>query len=324
MASAAQLEETIATRIRTPFVTLYPTGWAAGYGVIRGLVRPTDHVVIDVLAHNCLQEGASAATRNVHYFRHLDLNHAREKVAAIRAKNSANGILLVTESLFSMDADSPDLAGFQALAREHGALLLVDCAHDLGCLGPNGTGHIGLQGMLGKIDIVMGSFSKTFASNGGFVASHHREIREYFRYLSPTNTFSNALSPAQIATVLAAFHIVSSAEGERRREGLMAAVTQLRSRLSEGGLQVLGAPSPIVPVLIGRDDVARTAAKLASDAGVLTNLVEYPAVSRNSARFRLQVMSSHEPAACESAAKCLVECIKHAEQACASRGTAAE
>lgn len=124
--------------------------------------------------------------------------------------------------------------------------------------------------------------------------------------------------------MLAAFHIVSSPEGERRREELMAAVTQLRSRLSEGGLQVLGAPSPIVPVLIGRDDVARTAARLAGDAGVLTNLVEYPAVSRNSARFRLQVMSSHEPAACESAAKCLVECIMHAEQACASRGTAAE
>lgn len=318
---ADELEAIIAEHLRTPYVTLYPTGWAAGYGVSRGLVRSTDHVVIDALAHNCLQEGAAASTRNVHLFRHLDAEHAREKLANIRAKDPNNGILLITESLFSMDADTPNLAELQALCREFDALLMVDVAHDLGCMGPLGTGHIGLQDMLGKVDIVMGSFSKTFASNGGFVASHRREIREYFRYLSPSNTFSNALSPAQIATISAAFRIVRSAEGDTRRAKLLSAINALRDGLTARGTQVLGAPSPIVPVLIGRDDVARMATKIAGDAGVLANLVEYPAVSRNTARFRMQVMSAHESAACEAAAAKISDAISRATELCAHRPT---
>ena len=320
---ADELEATIAEHLRTPYVTLYPTGWAAGYGVSRGLVRASDHVVIDALAHNCLQEGAAASTKNLHLFRHLDVEHAREKLAAIRAKDAHNGILLITESLFSMDADTPDLAAFQAVCREFGALLVVDVAHDLGCLGPRGTGHLGLQGMLGQVDIVMGSFSKTFASNGGFVASHRREIREYFRYLSPSNTFSNALSPAQIATILAAFKIVRSSEGDERRAKLLGAINALRDGLEARGSQALGAPSPIVPVLIGRDDIARTATKIAGDAGVLVNLVEYPAVSRNTARFRMQVMSAHQPSACELAAGRITDAITRATELCAPRWNAA-
>jgi 7-keto-8-aminopelargonate synthetase-like enzyme len=92
-----ELESVIATHLQMPHVLLCPTGWAAGYGAVRGLVRDTDHVVIDQLAHNCLQEGAAAATRNIHFFRHLDLTHARIKLAAIRARDPHNGILLVTE-----------------------------------------------------------------------------------------------------------------------------------------------------------------------------------------------------------------------------------
>ena len=318
-----ELEAMLAGHLRTPYVTLYPTGWAAGYGVSRGLVRATDHVVIDALAHNCLQEGAAASTKNIHLFRHLDVNHAREKLAAIRMKDADNGILVLTESLFSMDSDTPDLAAFQGLCREFGALLVVDVAHDLGCIGPGGGGHLAVQDMLGKVDIVMGSFSKTFASNGGFVASHRREIREYFRYLSPSNTFSNALSPSQIAVVLAALKLIRSAEGDRRRASLLTAVNALRGGLAARNVQVMGAPSPIVPVMIGRDDIARTAAKLAGDAGVLANLVEYPAVSRNTARFRMQVMAAHEPDACEAAAGRIAESIARARELCAHRDVAA-
>src|SRR5687767_14775898 len=98
-----KLEEIIGSHLKMPHVLLCPTGWAAGYGAVRGLVRDTDHVVIDQLAHNCLQEGAAAATRFHHSFRHLDLNHARIKLAAIRARDPHNGILVVTEGLFSMD-----------------------------------------------------------------------------------------------------------------------------------------------------------------------------------------------------------------------------
>jgi glycine C-acetyltransferase len=123
-------------------------------------------VVLDALAHACLQEGANSATANVRLHRHLDIGSARTCLQKIRAKDAENGILVVTESLFSMDSDTPDLRAFQDLCREFEATLLVDVAHDLGSMGQGGRGFIGTQGMTGQIDIVMGSFSKTFASNG--------------------------------------------------------------------------------------------------------------------------------------------------------------
>ncbi|MEO7597652.1 MAG: pyridoxal phosphate-dependent aminotransferase family protein [Opitutus sp.] len=318
-----RLEAVIADHLRTPHVMLSPTGWAAGYGAVRGLVRDTDHVVIDQLAHNCLQEGAAAATRNLHFFRHLDLSHARLKLAAIRARDPHNGIVVVTEGLFSMDSDSPDLAGFTTLCREFGARLVVDVAHDLGCTGPNGTGQLGIQDVLGKVDVVVGSFSKTFATNGGFIATRERDLCNYLRYLSPPVTFSSALAPAQVAVALAAFGLVRAAEGERRRQDLITAVHVLRTGFAAREIEVMGTPSPIVPVFIGRDDVGRIAARLLSQAGVLTNLIEYPAVSRATARFRLQVMSAHQASNCETAAMRIAQAIIQARDVCNRRSAVA-
>ena len=138
------------------------------------------------------QEGANAATRNIYTHRHLDLDHCRHWLQTIRAKDTENGIMVVTEGLFSMDSDTPDIAALQDLCHEYNATLLVDVAHDLGALGEDGRGHIGTQKMLGKVDLVMGSFSKTFASNGGFVACRNRAVKEYLRFYSPSATFSNA------------------------------------------------------------------------------------------------------------------------------------
>ena len=211
------LERKIAEFLKMEEALLYPTGWGAGYGAIRGLVRSADHIVIDALAHTCLQEGANAATRNIYLHRHLDVDHCRHWLSTIRAKDTANGIMVVTEGLFSMDSDTPDILALQELCDEYQATLLVDVAHDLGALGEGGRGHIGMQNMLGKVDLVMGSFSKTFASNGGFVACRSRAVKEYLRFYSPTTTFSNALSQVQAAVALKAFEIVDSAEGERLR-----------------------------------------------------------------------------------------------------------
>lgn len=307
------LEHELGTWLHTPHVALFPTGWAAGYGVIRGLMRAQDHVVIDVLAHNCLQEGAAAATRNVHLYRHLDVEHARKQLQRIRDKDSSNAILLVTEGIFSMDADSPDIKALQSLAHEFGAMLLVDVAHDLGCSGPDGTGQIGAQGMLGKVDLVMGAFSKSFASNGGFVATHSHAIKEYLRYYAPPNTFSNALSPAQIAAVRECIKIIRSDEGQMRRDALFDAVGALRSHLQALGITVMGQPSPIVPVLLGREDVARITSALIAERGVLTNLVEYPAVSNNNARLRMQVMSQHTADQCATAAGIIAQTWEEAK-----------
>lgn len=287
------LERRIAEFVDAEHVTLFPTGWAAGFGVVKGLVRPYDHIVMDRLAHACLQEGAHASTRNVHLFRHNDLTDLSAELHAIRSVDSQHGIMVITEALFSMDSDTPDIAAMQDLAREHRATLVVDVAHDLGCLGRDGRGHIGLQGMIGQVDLVMGSFSKTFASNGGFVATAHRRVKEYLRYYSSPNTFSNALSPIQAAVVLKALDIVDSSEGAALRERTMTNVALLRGHLARAGFETYGAPSPIVCVKMGNEGVARLASRRLQATGLVANLVEFPAVAKGQARFRLQVMANH-------------------------------
>jgi glycine C-acetyltransferase len=287
------LEKKIGEFLQMEQVILFPTGWAAGFGAVKGLVRPSDHIVMDALSHACLQEGAQAATRNIHLFRHNNVESVRDKLAAIRAKDNENGILLITESLFSMDSDTPDIAALQALAHEYGAVLMVDVAHDLGCLGPDGRGHIGAQNMIGKVDIVMGSFSKTFASNGGFVACNRRSVKEYLKYYASPCTFSNALSPTQAAIVLKAFEIVDSAEGTKLREALMTNIRLLRELLLGTGFETYGDPSPIVCVKMGSEGLARLVARRLPELGLLSNLVEFPAVPKGQARFRMQVMARH-------------------------------
>ena len=287
------LENKIAEFLGYDHVALFPTGWAAGFGAIKGLVRPHDYIVMDALSHACLQEGAQAATRNIHLFRHNQIEGAREKLAKIRSTDTQNGILIVTESLFSMDSDTPDIRALQELAHEYGATLLVDVAHDLGNLGPTGRGFLEIQDMIGKVDVVMGSFSKTFASNGGFVAARGRGVKEYLRYYSSPNTFSNALSPASAAIVGKAFDIISSPEGAKLRHELMTNIQTLRSLLGGCGLETYGDPSAIVCVKMGTEALARLAARRLPSRGLLANLVEFPAVPKGQARFRLQVMAKH-------------------------------
>lgn len=287
------LERKIAEFLDMDHVVLYPTGWGAGFGVVKGLVRSADHVVMDMLSHSCLQEGANAATSNIHLFRHLDNEYCRDILAKIRAKDNDNGILVITEGLFSMDSDTPKLLELQALCHEYNATLVVDVAHDLGCLGKDGRGHIGMQNMLGKIDVVMGSFSKTFASNGGFVASKSRAVKEYLRFYSAPATFSNALSPVQAATILKAFEIVDSLEGKVLRLELLANVMSLRRELSDAGLEYYGDPSAIVCVKMGSEGLARLVSRRLPDLGLVANLVEFPAVPKGAARIRMQVMANH-------------------------------
>lgn len=287
------LERKIAEFINMEHVVLYPTGWGAGFGVVKGLVRSADHIVMDMLSHSCLQEGAGAATNNVHLYRHLDNNYCRDVLTKIRSKDKQNGILVITEGLFSMDSDTPELLELQTLCHEFNATLVVDVAHDLGCLGKEGRGHIGMQDMLGKIDVVMGSFSKTFASNGGFVATNSRAVKEYLRFYSAPATFSNALSPAQAATILKAFDIVDSFEGRVLRLELLANVMTLRRELTEAGLEYYGDPSAIVCVKMGSEGLARLVSRRLPDLGLVANLVEFPAVPKGAARIRMQVMANH-------------------------------
>ncbi|HYW51020.1 MAG TPA: aminotransferase class I/II-fold pyridoxal phosphate-dependent enzyme [Gemmatimonadaceae bacterium] len=306
------LEREIGEALHMEHVVLFSSGWGAAYGVVTALVRPDDHIVMDRLAHASLQSGATAATRNIKRVEHLSVDALRRALSELRATDTTNGILVITEGLFSMDSDSPDLRAMQTLCHEYQATLLVDVAHDFGSLGPSGTGHVGREGMLGEIDIVMGAFSKTFASNGGFVATRHVGVRAYVEAFGGPHMFSNAMSPIQIATVRESLRIVRSAEGDERRAALMRNVGALRGALDAYGLECLGDPSAVVPVLIGHTALARIASGGVLRRGLFANLVEFPAVGVRAARFRMQVQSDHSVTQAVEAARLMHESVEEA------------
>jgi len=279
-----------------PHIVLFPTGWAAGFGAIQALVRPYDHVVFDRLSHASLQTGLYASTQKLHGFRHNNLENVRSTLSEIRSSDTANGILVVTESLFSLDADYPDLAALQDVCHEYGATLLVDSAQDLGAVGPGGTGNLGVQGMTGKVDLQCGSFSKTFSHIGGFVASHSPAVEHHIRVFASTYMFSNAPTPPGLAAARESMLIVRSEEGERRRERLLRNSLHFRAGMMAHGVDCLGEPGPFVPISVSDVALAARMGTELMNRGVAVNLVEFPAVKLGTARFRFQLMSDHTEA----------------------------
>jgi 7-keto-8-aminopelargonate synthetase-like enzyme len=222
------IEDRLAGCLHRERCLLFPTGWAAGYGAVAGLVRPGDAIAIDALAHACLREGAARATANVVRFRHNDPADLDRALAEARALSRSHGVFVVIESLYSMDSDSPSLTDMMVVARRHGANVIIDIAHDFGAMGREGLGL--LRGhLVGDLapDVVMGSFSKTFAANGGFIATAGA-VAQYLSYYASPLLFSNAMSPVQAAVIGKCLDIVFSSEGERLREALMVRIDLAR------------------------------------------------------------------------------------------------
>jgi glycine C-acetyltransferase len=306
------LENAVAGLLKTEHVALFPTGWGAAFGAITALVRPNDHIVIDQFAHASLRQGATTATPNVFVNRHLDIDDVRETLKKIRSHDTQNAILVVTEGLFSMDSDVPDLARLQSVCHEYGSTLLVDVAHDLGAMGPGGTGCIGMQGMLGKVDLVMGAFSKSFASNGGFLATASCAAKRHVQMFGGPHIFSNALSPVQAAVILECIRIVRSAEGDALRADLRLNAETLRELFGAHELDCLGEPSPIVPVLIGSEKISRLVGHLLFRQSVFVNQVEFPGVPIGASRLRLQLMANHNMQQVKRAAQVINSTVRRA------------
>jgi 7-keto-8-aminopelargonate synthetase-like enzyme len=308
------LEKALAMALGRDDCLVFPTGWAAGFGVITGLVRPYDTLVLDVLSHRCLMEGAYHITREPVFFRHNDLDDLRSILHQARERDSTNGLFVVAESLYSMDSDSPDLPALVRLVHEFGGILILDIAHDFGSMGRRGLGLLEqLDGTGMSVDVVMGSFSKTFAGTGGFVAAD-QPVVEFLRIHTTSYVFSNAISPLQAAAALACCNIIFADEGCQLRERLLTNVLALRAALDRAGCRVGGTASPIVPAFVGSEGEARLVARQIVRNGLLANLVEYPAVPRGKARLRFQVMSSHQDNEISAGAEILARSLQEANQ----------
>jgi 7-keto-8-aminopelargonate synthetase-like enzyme len=312
LGEAKQLERELASFVEHDNVVLFPTGWAAGYGGIKAIVRPYDYIVLDILSHDCLQHGAKASTSNVSYFAHNDLDSLTKKLEKIRGNNPDVAILVVTESLFSMDSDHADLRKFVQICKQFNAYSLVDIAHDLGSVGSDGKGVLSEYGVLADIDFLVGSFSKTFACIGGFFASHSKGVSYYVRGYSGSYTFSNYLIPFQVAAIRAALSIVASPEGALLRQQTSANSELLRNRLQKNGLEVYGGVSPMILPAIGEERIARLAYKDCLENGLIINNIEFPACRRGAARFRLQVTPNHTIEDIETAADILTSALEKA------------
>jgi 7-keto-8-aminopelargonate synthetase-like enzyme len=159
----------------------------------------------------------------------------------------------------------------------------------------------------------MGAFSKTFASNGGFLATNSLAVKQILKAYASPHTFSNALSPVQCAIISTALQIVQSEEGEQRRNAMMEVSEAFRRELSQNGIDVLGNISPIVPALIGSESVARVAAAMVSKRHIFVNQVEFPAVAIGAARFRIQVMAQHTCEQLVTAARAIIQSVNEAK-----------
>lgn len=287
------LEQRMSQILGTETCVLFPTGWMAGYGALSGLANGRDTIVLDKLAHNCLQCGAQAATENILKFRHNDMEHLEQLLSSCREKDHSNGLFVVTETHYSMNSDGPDMVELFRIIDRYNAILIIDVAHDLGANGARGLGSLEKIRLEGRENVViMGAFSKTFASNGGFLAGP-RMIRNQIMFSSPSYVFSSGISTFQCAVVLKALDIVFSDEGTALRKHLRSLERYANNLLRSMDFELDGIQSQIIPVVIGMEGEARLMSNQVLKNNLVCNLVEFPAVPKNRAILRLLLKATH-------------------------------
>jgi glycine C-acetyltransferase len=310
-----QLREELAEHWNVKGVIIYSTGWLAAYGVIKGLIRENDHVILDSLAHNCLREGSSNSTKNIHMVEHLNNKAMIEKMRKLREKYPDDGILCVTEGLFSMDSDTPDFNELQQECKKYKSFLMIDCAHDFGCMGETGKGTWELQNLRDKSNVIFtATGSKSFSTNVGFAGCDDLNVIEYLKIFSTPYMFINSISPIQAATALANLATIRGEEGKLRRKKVQELCKYARKKFEEKGFKCLGYPSPILPVLIGNEILTKITVRLMLDEGVIVNGIEFPVVSKGSARLRVCITPNHEEKHIDVLVETFERCFKKSKE----------
>jgi 7-keto-8-aminopelargonate synthetase-like enzyme len=244
-------------------------------------------VYLDKLDHASIVDGAKMSFGETERFNHGNLAQLDRKLAAA---GNAHGALIIVDGVYSMEGDIADVPGLVKVARKHGAAFAVDDAHSLGVLGPRGDGTAAHFGMTDEVDIIAGTFSKSLASIGGFVAGSANVVN-YLRHHSRPLIFTASLPPANTAGVLAALEVIKT--DTERRDRLWANTRRLHEGFRQLGFDIGPTETPIVPVLIGPLDRTFIMWRKLYDAGVFTNPVAPPAVPPSQCRLRTSLMATH-------------------------------
>jgi 8-amino-7-oxononanoate synthase len=297
-----KVESQLAALVHKEAAITFATGFQANYAALSALTEKGDVLLCDHNLHASLVEGALRSSCQTVRFRHNDLKHLER---CLLNCGEDEKVLIVTEGVFSMEGDQPDLAGTVRLAKRYQARTYVDEAHGIGVLGPTGAGAAEHQGVLDETDIVMGTFSKSLASVGGFVASSE-DVIGYLKHLARPFVFSASLPAASVAAVAASLQIVR--EEPERRERLQTIGSLLRAELKTRGFTVLDGETPIVPVVIPDEiDLCRLCRALLED-GIYTNPVLRPAAIHN--LLRISCTAAHTEAHVERLVEAIVRQVR--------------
>ena len=284
-----QLEAELADFFGKEACLVFSTGYQANLGLISGLVGRGDVVFLDKLDHASIVDGAKMSHGETLRFNHGDLAGLERKLQKI---DDGTGVMVIVDGIYSMEGDIADVPGLLKITQKYGAALAIDDAHSVGVLGPKGDGTAAHYDLTDEVDLIVGTFSKSLASIGGFAAGTDTVIH-YLRHHARPMIFTAALPPSNTAGVLAALHVLQR-EPERRAQ-LWENARRLQDGLRSLGFDIGPTETPIVPVLIGPLDKTFLFWRKLFDAGVFTNPVVPPAVPPSQCRLRTSLMATHTP-----------------------------
>ena len=285
-----ELEGRLAAFLKREAALVFSTGFQANLGAISALGSKDDTIFIDRQDHASIVDGCRLSFAKTVKYRHNDVSDLERLLAS---SNGHGGKFVVVDGVFSMEGDLADLPGIVAASKRHGARVMVDEAHSLGVFGANDRGTVEHFGLEKEVDLVMGTFSKSFAAVGGVIAST-ADVVHFIKHNGRSMIFSASMPPGVVASVLAALGIIE--KEPERRERLWAIVRKMKAGFQEMGFNTGHSDSPVIPIIVGEDQMAFRAWKALFDEGVFANSAVSPAVPPGMALLRTSYMATHTDA----------------------------
>ncbi len=286
-----ELEERLAKFFGTESVLLFSTGYQTAQGIIPTLVGRNEYVISDKDNHACIVAATlmtKGAMGGLARYKHKDMEDLQKVMSRIPKETPK---LLVSDGVFSTGGEIVDLPTLVKIAKENNAKIMIDDAHSVGVIGKGGRGTASEFGLEKDIDLTMGTFSKTFASLGGFVAGPERVIN-FIKHFSPALIFSASPTPSSVAAALTALDILE--QEPERVDKLISNANYMREGLKKKGFNVIEGRTAIVPVIIGNDEIALQMWKMLYDGGVFVNVFVPPGVPEGRQMMRTSYMATHE------------------------------
>jgi len=302
-----ELEHRLARFLNKEAVLLFTTGFQVNLGVIPTITRPNDIIILDRLNHASIFEGARLSRAPYVLYKHNDMVSLEQK---LRLSRDAEMKLIVVDGVFSMEGDLADLKGITQLAKQYNAVVMSDCAHAIGVIGEHGAGAASHFDVEDQVDLIGGTFSKSLASIGGFIASDASTV-EYIKHNSRSLIFSASPTPAAVAAALASLDIIESDDSLRLQllNNTQYAIAAFKSL----GFNTGKTETPIIPLYIGDDKKTYELTNLLLSKGVFVNPVVAPAVSPENSMIRFSLMATHTREQIDKAIDTIYQCAKKLE-----------